>query len=114
MALIQPKQLAGQFYEITGSFTGSFIGDGSGLTNLPINLTSSGFIYPENYGAIGNGIVDDTNALQNSFSASRVTNVPICLNGIYNVNQPINATNTIVFSEPTSKLISDICITSSK
>ena len=35
MALIQPKQLANQFYEITGSFTGSFIGDGSGLVNLP-------------------------------------------------------------------------------
>jgi hypothetical protein len=35
MALIQPKQLAGQFYEITGSFTGSFIGDGSGLVNIP-------------------------------------------------------------------------------
>jgi hypothetical protein len=95
MSLIQPKQLAGQFYNITGSFTGSFIGDGSGLTNLPITLTSaSGFIFPESYGAIGNGIADDTSALQNAFNASRVTNIPICLNGIYNVNQPINATNT--------------------
>jgi len=35
MSLIQPKQLAGQFYNITGSFTGSFEGDGSGLTNVP-------------------------------------------------------------------------------
>ncbi len=35
MALIQSKQLAGQFYEITGSFTGSFIGEGSGLVNVP-------------------------------------------------------------------------------
>jgi hypothetical protein len=108
MSLIQPKQLAGQFYEITGSFTGSFTGDGSGLTNLPITLTSaSGFIFPESYGAIGNGIADDTNALQNTFSASRSTNIPVCLNGIYNVNQPINATNTIVFSEPTSKITSN-------
>jgi hypothetical protein len=35
MSLIQPKQLANQYYYITGSFTGSFIGDGSGLTNVP-------------------------------------------------------------------------------
>ena len=149
MALIDPKQISGEYYSITGSFTGSFIGDGSGLTgvpggggsgfpftgsagisgslnvdgtttsnyfigdgsgltNLPITLTSaSGFIFPESYGAIGNGIADDTIALQNTFNASRVTNISVCLNGIYSVNQPINATNTAVFSEPTSKLISD-------
>jgi hypothetical protein len=149
MALIDPKQISGEYYSITGSFTGSFIGDGSGLTgvpggggsgfpftgsagisgslnvdgtttsnyfigdgsgltNLPITLTSaSGFIFPESYGAIGNGIADDTIALQNTFNASRVTNISVCLNGIYSVNQPINATNTVIFSEPTSKLISD-------
>jgi hypothetical protein len=149
MALINPKQISGEYYSITGSFTGSFIGDGSGLigisggsgsgfpfignasisgslnvdgittstyftgdgsglTNLPITLTSaSGFIFPESYGAIGNGIADDTSALQNSFSASRITNIPICLNGIYSVNQPINATNTAIFNEPTSKIISN-------
>jgi len=49
MALIQPKQLANQFYEITGSFTGSFIGDGSGLVNLP----TSSFQQPSRI-ALGN------------------------------------------------------------
>jgi len=36
MALIKPQQLRSGIYEITGSFSGSFQGDGSGLINLPI------------------------------------------------------------------------------
>jgi len=35
MALIKPKQLSSEFYTISGSFSGSFHGDGSDLTNLP-------------------------------------------------------------------------------
>ena len=34
MARIRPEQLTNGSYSITGSFTGSFIGDGSGLTGL--------------------------------------------------------------------------------
>jgi len=34
MARIRPEQLTSGSYNITGSFTGSFIGDGSGLTDL--------------------------------------------------------------------------------
>ena len=62
---------------INGNTTSTyFTGDGSGLTNLPITLTSaSGFIFPESYGAIGNGIANDTSALQSAFSASRITNI---------------------------------------
>ena len=35
MAIIKPKQLSSEFYTISGSFSGSFHGDGSDLTNLP-------------------------------------------------------------------------------
>ena len=34
MSLINPKQISEEYYSITGSFTGSFIGDGSGLTGI--------------------------------------------------------------------------------
>jgi len=34
MALIKPEQLRSGSYEISGSFSGSFQGDGSGLTNI--------------------------------------------------------------------------------
>lgn len=34
MALIRPEQLRSGSYNITGSFTGSFVGDGSGLTGI--------------------------------------------------------------------------------
>ena len=37
MARIRPEQLTSGSYNITGSFTGSFIGDGSGLTDLIFN-----------------------------------------------------------------------------
>lgn len=108
MSLIQPKQLAGQFYSITGSF----FGDGSGLTgvsgsNLFVSVTGSGFVFPEDYGAVGNGVNDDTSAIQSTFSASRSLNNPIHLRGTYSVNQPIDVSNTIVSSDPLSKIISD-------
>ena len=53
MARIRPEQLTSGSYSITGSFTGSFIGEGSGLTGIssgssvfqksrtPANATSS-------------------------------------------------------------------------
>lgn len=58
MALIQPKQLAGQFYEITGSFTGSFIGDGSGLTG--ISGSGVGFPFTGSAGISGSLDIDGT------------------------------------------------------
>jgi hypothetical protein len=40
MALIKPEQLRSGSYEISGSFSGSFQGDGSGLTNVTVNDAS--------------------------------------------------------------------------
>jgi hypothetical protein len=42
MALIKPEQLRSGSYTISGSFSGSFQGDGSGLTNLPIPVINTG------------------------------------------------------------------------
>ena len=36
MAIIKPQQLSSEFYTISGSFSGSFHGDGSDLTNFPL------------------------------------------------------------------------------
>ncbi len=42
MALIKPEQLRSGSYNITGSFSGSFYGDGSNLNNLPIPYIDTG------------------------------------------------------------------------
>ena len=42
MALIKPEQLRSGSYSITGSFSGSFYGDGSNLNNLPIPSIDTG------------------------------------------------------------------------
>lgn len=44
MALIKPEQLRSGSYSISGSFSGSFIGDGSGLTNLT-NIPSPQIVF---------------------------------------------------------------------
>ena len=63
MALIKPEQLRSGSYAITGSFTGSFIGDGSGLTNIPPpsqivfnNITASVNIGPNTLSVISSSI----------------------------------------------------------
>jgi len=42
MAIIKPGQLSSGSYSISGSFSGSFQGDGSGLTDLPIPIFDTG------------------------------------------------------------------------
>jgi hypothetical protein len=42
MAIIKPEQLSSGTYSISGSFSGSFHGDGSDLNNLPSNVISTG------------------------------------------------------------------------
>tara|TARA_Y100000592_G_scaffold95425_1_gene161914 strand:- start:1511 stop:3565 length:2055 start_codon:yes stop_codon:yes gene_type:complete len=69
--------------------------------------SGSGFLYPETYGASGDGITNDTNALQSVFSASRSTQIPVYLKNIYYVSESINVTNTAIYSGPLSKIIAD-------
>ena len=65
MAIIKPEQLSSGTYNISGSFSGSFHGDGSDLNNLPLNVLSyssyanfpstgsEGYIYIDNSANIG-------------------------------------------------------------
>jgi hypothetical protein len=63
MALINPKQLQSGSYSISGSFSGSFHGDGSGLTNLPNqSVNTSSFVTTSSFNAFTSSI--------NSFTAS--------------------------------------------
>tara|TARA_R100001509_G_scaffold159320_3_gene125627 strand:- start:3127 stop:5184 length:2058 start_codon:yes stop_codon:yes gene_type:complete len=68
---------------------------------------SGGFLFPETYGASGDGITNDTNALQNVFSASRSTQTPVYLKNIYHISESINVTDTVVYSGPLSKIIAN-------
>jgi hypothetical protein len=52
MALIKPEQLRSGSYNITGSFSGSFYGDGSGLNNLPSsNINTSSLVTTASFNA---------------------------------------------------------------
>jgi hypothetical protein len=63
MALIKPEQLRSGLYEISGSFSGSFQGDGSELINLPSppqivfnNITASVNVGPNTLSVISSSI----------------------------------------------------------
>jgi hypothetical protein len=63
MALIKPEQLRSGLYQISGSFSGSFIGDGSELINLPSpsqivfnNITASVNVGPNTLSVISSSI----------------------------------------------------------
>jgi hypothetical protein len=63
MALIKPGQLRSGSYSISGSFSGSFYGDGSGLSNLPVPIVNtSSLVTTSSFNAFTSSI--------NSFTAS--------------------------------------------
>lgn len=76
MALINPKQISGEYYSITGSFTGSFVGDGSGLTGIS-GSGGSGFPFTGSAEISGSLNVDGTTT-SNYFigDGSGLTNIP--------------------------------------
>jgi hypothetical protein len=66
MALIKPGQLRSGSYSISGSFSGSFYGDGSGLSNLPVPIVNtSSLVTTSSFNAFTSSI--------NSFTASYTT-----------------------------------------
>ena len=71
MALIKPEQLRSGSYSITGSFSGSFYGDGNGLTNLPIpSIDTGSLVTTSSFNSFTSSYYTDSG----SFS-SRVTNL---------------------------------------
>jgi hypothetical protein len=71
MALIKPEQLRSGSYSISGSFSGSFYGDGSGLTNLPTqSFDTSSFVTTSSFNSFTSSYYTDSS----SFS-TRVTNL---------------------------------------
>jgi hypothetical protein len=65
MALIKPEQLRSGSYEISGSFSGSFQGDGSGLNNITASLAPN-YVLTSSY--IQDSSSFDTRILNNSSS----------------------------------------------
>ncbi len=71
MALIKPEQLQSGSYNITGSFSGSFYGDGSNLNNLPVPSIDTGSLVTT---SSFNSFTSSYYADSGSFS-TRVTNL---------------------------------------
>jgi hypothetical protein len=71
MALIKPEQLRSGSYSITGSFSGSFYGDGSNLNNLPIpSIDTGSLVTTSSFNSFTSSYYTDSS----SFS-TRVTNL---------------------------------------
>jgi hypothetical protein len=63
MAIIKPEQLSSGSYNISGSFSGSFQGDGSGLNNLPIPLIETGsFVTTSSFDAFTSSYIQDSSS----------------------------------------------------
>jgi hypothetical protein len=57
MAVIKPGQLSSGLYSISGSFSGSFQGDGSGLTGITTTIDTGSFATTGSNAFIGNQII---------------------------------------------------------
>lgn len=77
MAIIKPEQLSSGSYNISGSFSGSFVGDGSNLTNLPSQSFNTGsFVTTSSFNAFTGSY--NTGSFTGSFigNGSGLTNLP--------------------------------------
>jgi hypothetical protein len=92
MALINPKQLQSGSYNISGSFSGSFQGDGSGLTNLPSQtINSSSFVTTASFNAFTASINSftssyNTGSFTGSFTGSLAGTASYALTASYAMN----------------------------
>jgi hypothetical protein len=69
MAIIKPGQLSSGLYSISGSFSGSFQGNGSGLTNLPTQSFETGsFVTTSSFNAFTGSY--NTGSFTGSFTGS--------------------------------------------
>jgi hypothetical protein len=66
--------------------------------------SSDNFIAPEMFGAIGDGVSDDSTALDDTFAYARLKNIPVKLAGEYVVTKQLNATNCIIIGDGVGKL----------
>jgi hypothetical protein len=80
MALIKPEQLRSGSYEISGSFSGSFQGDGSGLNNITASLAPN-YVLTSSY--IQDSSSFDTRILNNSSSIDTLSGSFIGFSGSY-------------------------------
>jgi hypothetical protein len=96
-------------YKSIGFVSGSFsVKDSNNIINQITGTGSSNnaTLLPSSYGSVGDGVTDDTQALQDTFDAARLLKLPVCLNSTYLVSSTINVVDTIVVSNPGSKIIS--------
>lgn len=92
---------------ISGTFS---IKDSNGIIEFIQGATSGSIkqiVFPSDYGADGDGVTDDTQALQDAFDAARLEKLPICLNATYLVSSTIDVVDSIVICNPNSKIISN-------
>ncbi len=80
MALIKPEQLRSGLYEISGSFSGSFQGDGSGLTDITAS-TAPNYVLTSSY--IQDSASFNTHIFTNSSSIDTLSGSFIGFSGSY-------------------------------
>jgi hypothetical protein len=96
MAIIKPGQLSSGSYSISGSFSGSFFGDGSNLVNLPIPQIETGsfvttssfnaFTGSYNTGSFTGSFIGDGSGLTGIVSASYALTASYAVSASYEIN----------------------------
>jgi hypothetical protein len=96
MAIIKPGQLSSGSYSISGSFSGSFFGDGSNLANLPIPQIETGsfvttssfnaFTGSYNTGSFTGSFTGDGSGLTGIVSASYALTASYAVSASYEIN----------------------------
>jgi uncharacterized coiled-coil protein SlyX len=115
-------QISGAFATLTGSFTGSFVGDGSGLINLPITpFDSSSLVTTASFNAYTSSTNQRVSSLEsnsasvntsitqlNASSASQQISIDALNTNSASVNTSISALNTFTASQSTASIVTSI------
>jgi hypothetical protein len=101
MAIIKPGQLSSGSYSISGSFSGSFFGDGSNLVNLPIPQIETGsfvttssfnaFTGSYNTGSFTGSFIGDGSGLTGIVSSSYALTASYAVSASYEINYEISS-----------------------
>jgi hypothetical protein len=122
MAIIKPGQLSSGSYSISGSFSGSFFGNGSNLTNLPTSQIETGsfvttssfnaFTGSYNTGSFTGSFIGNGSGLTGVISSSYALTASYAVSASYEINYETSSsyaeTASVAYFAQTASYVSSI------